>query len=133
MPTQARRKRYLPYRLDKANLPEGNCMLFVFVHNTLIGTGSFLIHPNQKLRHGADIVSVYIKPAYRGKGIGRALLQALIDEAKSYSFLENLVLTVTSTQAAAIALYESLGFIQQGVLPRNIKIDGTYYDQIIMV
>jgi RimJ/RimL family protein N-acetyltransferase len=39
---------------------------------------------------------------------------------------------VVSTNAAAVRLYERLGFTSYGIQPRNTKQDGVYYDQQCM-
>jgi ribosomal protein S18 acetylase RimI-like enzyme len=58
---------------------------------------------------GVDLVSVWIDPQYRGRGLARALINAAIDHAKrcNHAFVS---LTVTTTNVAAIRLYESMGF-----------------------
>ena len=47
--------------------------------------------------------------------------------------LEQVVLSVTASNARAVALYEHAGFVRYGLLPRAIKIDGRYHDKALMV
>ena len=63
------------------------------------------------------VTNVAVLPAFRRKGIGRALTAALIAEAKRLS-LDWLQLEVRVSNAAAIALYASLGFAPIGKRPR---------------
>lgn len=72
-----------------------------------------------------------ILPGYRGKGIGRRLLSAVLDHAKKFG-LEKVELTVYHTNTDAIALYEKLGFEHEGVVRKYRKLDGRDYDGVIM-
>lgn len=62
----------------------------------------------------AHILNVCVHPYYQGLGLGRALLQVLIDhalgEAASQMFLE-----VRASNAVALGLYDSLGFVRAGL------------------
>jgi ribosomal protein S18 acetylase RimI-like enzyme len=79
-----------------------------------------------KNRHKAKVVGMYVAHERTGRGIGRALMTALIDDARA-SRLELLVLTVTEGDGAALRLYERCGFRSFGIEPRAIKVDGHAY------
>ena len=79
-----------------------------------------------KNRHKAKVVSMYVAHERMGRGIGGALMQALIEDARA-SGLELLVLTVTEGDSAAVRLYERSGFRSFGIEPRAIKVDGHAY------
>lgn len=76
-----------------------------------------------KNRHKATVVGMYVAHERMGRGIGRALLEALIEDAKA-SGVELLVLTVTHAEGGARRLYECVGFRSFGIEPRAIKVDG---------
>lgn len=61
----------------------------------------------------AYLLSMWVAPTHRRKGIGQMLVTAVQEWAKSVSAM-HLVLDVTSNNAAAIAFYESLGFTMTG-------------------
>lgn len=63
----------------------------------------------------AFIANVAVFPAYRRRGIGRALVEAAKAQAAGMS---RLTLEVRASNEAAIALYRSLGFVEDGVRPR---------------
>jgi ribosomal protein S18 acetylase RimI-like enzyme len=69
--------------------------------------------------------------AYRGKGIGRRLVEATIAKARELG-LEKIELNVYSSNDAAIALYRSLKFVDEGRKVRGRLMDGIYDDVIIM-
>jgi len=51
----------------------------------------------------------YVRPTFRGRGIGRALAGAVVDAAHRIGF-RRLLLDTHPTMTAAIALYRSMGF-----------------------
>jgi ribosomal protein S18 acetylase RimI-like enzyme len=85
-----------------------------------------------KTRHKVEIWSVYTVPQMRGRGIGRAMLERVIEEARRRGY-EAAMLTVASHNAAARRLYEALGFRCYGTEPRHVKLpDGRYVDDDLM-
>lgn len=54
-----------------------------------------------KIQHKANVYAVYVDPAARKHGVGRALMLELIAQAKAAPGLEQLTLTVTSNNAPA--------------------------------
>jgi GNAT superfamily N-acetyltransferase len=86
-----------------------------------------------KRRHKAWIWGVFVNPSARGRGIGKSLMQAAIQRAKSIPGLEMLLLTVGVGQPVPRKLYESLGFRSFGIEPRGLKIGNESHDEENMV
>jgi ribosomal protein S18 acetylase RimI-like enzyme len=105
----------------------------VFANGKLAGIAGFIRESGEKERHKGTVVGVYLSKGLRGKGIGRAMLQALLDRAAKIKGLEQIVLKVSSTQDAAIASYRSLGFTTFGHEARALYVDGLYIDEEYMV
>ena len=61
--------------------------------------------------------SVYVQAQQRGRGVGRALMQELIARARQRD-LHVLVGGIDLSNAASIALHQSLGFVHTGTLPQ---------------
>ncbi|WP_053251746.1 GNAT family N-acetyltransferase [Ensifer adhaerens] len=57
-------------------------------------------------------------------------VEAVIDEARGK--VEQLQLTVVSSNAAAIQLYSKLGFVGYGLEKRALRVDGQYFDEMLM-
>jgi len=108
-------------------------MLGAFVDGRMAGTAVFQsVHPGDRARHRAG-VGISILKAYWNRGIGTAMMRALIGAAKGTS-LEQLQLDVVSTNEAAVRLYARCGFVEYGRHPRMMKYrDGTYADTILMM
>lgn len=104
-----------------------------FDQGRLIGTVGLHREQGQKLRHKARIWGVYVTRAARKTGAGRKMLQAVLDRASSMQGLEQVLLTVATTQTAAVTLYRSLGFETFGREPQALHVDGRFIDEEYMV
>jgi phosphinothricin acetyltransferase len=76
--------------------------------------------------------SVYIAPTANGRGVGRALLAAVISRAESRGLRQMLAVIGDSANAASIGLHRSLGFRQVGLLPSVGFKFGRWVDSVIM-
>jgi ribosomal-protein-alanine N-acetyltransferase len=76
-----------------------------------------------------DIHNLAVAPAYRRRGIGRALLQAVIADAKRQK-LARVTLEVRKSNEAAQRLYHALGFAAKGVRKGYYSDDGE--DALVM-
>ena len=72
-----------------------------------------------------------IIPAWRGRGLGSRLIQAALAQAWAACFVR-VELDVHADNARAIALYEKVGFVREGVARDAVFIDGEYRDAINM-
>lgn len=108
-------------------------LLGVFSGNELIGmAGLNAVGQLSRVRHRAS-VGVSLLHAHWGKGIGTAMMRAVIQCAKAAGY-EQLELEAVDQNERALALYEKLGFKAVGRVPRAMKYrDGRYADLISMV
>jgi len=81
--------------------------------------------------HVLCINGIAVDPARQGRGIGRALIDAAVAEARRRG-ARRLTLRVFSPNERARRLYESAGFVVEGVLRDEFFIDGRYVDDIAM-
>lgn len=97
----------------------------------VVGWGSLnSFNPRAAYDHVADF-SVYIERAWRGKGVGRALLEALIEKARALGY-HKLVLAAFPFNDMGMRLYERAGFRQVGVYKEQGRVDGGWVDIVIM-
>jgi len=81
--------------------------------------------------HVVTVNGIAVDPAWRRRGIGRALLEAAADEARRRG-ARRLTLRVFTPNVGARALYDSAGFVVEGVLREEFFLDGEYVDDIWM-
>ncbi|NDP41676.1 MAG: GNAT family N-acetyltransferase [Aromatoleum sp.] len=117
-------------RLD----PDGDDAVYgAFVDGVLAGAAGLGRERRPKNRHKATVFGMYVAPEYGRRGVGADLVRHLIVVARHEAGVEQLVLTVTETNAAARGLYERLGFRAFGVEPRAIRIGDTYFGKTHMI
>lgn len=81
---------------------------------------------SQTVLDASDMMNLAVSPEYRRRGIGQALVNALVEHLQQNKVIA-LLLEVRVSNAPAIALYESLGFEQVGRRPKyyhNPREDG---------
>ena len=111
----------------------GNVFWGAYVEGTLRGMVGLAREARAKNRHKGHVVAMYVAPEFGRRGLGKALLQAVIDYARDERQLEQLVLTVTRTNQAASELYRAAGFRTFGVEPRALKVGSDYFDKEHMI
>lgn len=111
----------------------GNFVLGAAVGARVVGIAGFSRTSRIRRRHEGSLWGVFVASNWRACGVGRALLQALIDRAREQPGMTQITLTVSSENESAKRLYASLGFRTTGLQPRAIKVGEIYYDQDFMM
>src|SRR5262249_54286414 len=84
-----------------------------------------LLDPNR-----CEMKRLYVRPKYRGQGIGRALVERAVVEARRFGY-RTMMLDTLSTMTPAITLYESLGFTRTKPY-RGKGRDGIVYMKLVL-
>ena len=98
----------------------------------LVGLAGFRREEEAKKRHKGLIWGMYVPKELRGQGIGKALLEAAIEYAKSLPDLERINLAVVLTNKEARLLFVSHGFQSYGMERKALKLHDRYFDQELM-
>jgi L-amino acid N-acyltransferase YncA len=108
------------WRAKYAYLAKLNMPFLVAVSPSQQVLGYALVTPWKQKRAYRYTVenSIYIRPAATGKGLGRALLAALIDRSKQAGLKEILAVIADKGAESSIALHESFGFKEIGRMGR---------------
>jgi len=110
----------------------GALSLLAFAQTTLLGYVHFACEERRRRAHSGKF-GIAVRMGWRERGVGRALLQALLDWAQDNPLVEKVWLEVFATNSRGIHLYETLGFVEEGRLSQEIKIaPGRYIDLVLM-
>ncbi|MFD5830516.1 GNAT family N-acetyltransferase [Lentzea sp. NPDC060358] len=82
-------------------------------------------------QHRVEIQQIMAHPSARGLGLGRLVVQALVDNARAAGF-EIAMLGVRGNNHGAIELYESIGFRECGRMPNAIAVGTERWDDVWM-
>jgi len=104
-----------------------------FDGNRLRGMAGFFRDTGLKTRHKGHVWGVYVTPPARGKQLGRRMMEKLLERGLAIEGVEQILISVTTTQTAAVSLYRSLGFKPFGREPRALKVGGKFIDEEYMV
>ena len=115
----------------KAMLKAKNNLALVAVSGgRIIGNISFSGGTRSRLAHCGEF-GISVLKEFWGRGVAAVLLRQMIEWARK-NRITKINLKVKEDNLAAIKLYESFGFETEGRLRREFKIDGTYFDAILM-
>ncbi len=96
----------------------------------LVGIGYWRRYQRPTHRVNADLSKIAVDASARGRGVGRALMTALIGAARDAE-IEVLTLDLRADNAPAIGLYESLGFRRYGCIERFVAVGERRYDKLL--
>jgi L-phenylalanine/L-methionine N-acetyltransferase len=125
----------LPYtplasRREAAPVP-GLYRLVADLDGTVVGSVSLLVNQRARRHHAADL-GIAVDERYHGRGVGTALLEAVLALADDWLNLHRVELTVATANAHAVRLYRRYGFEIEGTLRDYAFTDGAYADVFAM-
>ena len=85
----------------------------------------------EKIRHRAEF-GISVDKAYWGLGIGRALTEACIECARNAGYVQ-LELEAVAENRSALALYESVGFVEYGRNPKGFRSRFTGWQEVVLM
>jgi L-phenylalanine/L-methionine N-acetyltransferase len=99
----------------------------------VVGFGELITYPDEpRMRHVGEVNMVATHAAWTGKGVGRGLVEAIVDLADNWLNLARLTLFVFTGNPHAVKLYEEAGFAIEGTMPRTGCGDGGWMDAHVM-
>jgi RimJ/RimL family protein N-acetyltransferase len=100
------------------------------VEDEVIGNGEIARGSYRETKHHGHL-ALTIRGAYRGLGIGREMVKALLTEARRRG-LRTVHVEFLSTNKAAAHVYERAGFKKVGNIPGKVHRNGKFLDSLIM-
>lgn len=111
---------------------DDRCFFGAFQNHQLIGIVRISRYPASNEKHRAYLGGLYVLPAFRCNGCGRALVRQALGWAANARSIRRVNLTVVTQQKAAIELYQSLGFRIYGTEQETFSRAGRFYDEHLM-
>ncbi|MFF7243377.1 GNAT family N-acetyltransferase [Embleya sp. NPDC008237] len=102
---------------------------FAYAGEELLGFGYWRRYTRPTHRPNADLEKLAVTPSAHGRGVGRLLTTALIEDARAEA-IEILTLDARGDNANALHLYRSLGFVEYGRLHDFVAVGSARYDKV---
>jgi L-phenylalanine/L-methionine N-acetyltransferase len=117
-------------RIEGRSTSRDTHSLVAELEGKLVGSAGLQLGHNK--RRLTASLGIMVHDDYVGQGVGRALIEALLHLADNYLGLNRIELDVMVDNAAAIHLYESLGFEREGIMRAAIFRGGVFVDLLMM-
>lgn len=98
---------------------------------TVVGTAQWTRSTYSTRKVLGEVDRVVVTPELRGTGVGKALIDAIVADARAAG-VEVLMLEVRGNNHGALALYERNGFRYAGTLPNVVALDVVRHDVVLM-
>lgn len=110
---------------------ENSLLLIAEFDNEIIGNIDLTGSRRKMMQHTA-VIGIGMLQDWRNSGLGTILLKSAIEWAKENSILEILWLQVYTDNKLGLALYQKMGFEENGIMKNFFKHDGKYFDNLTM-
>lgn len=111
---------------------EGIYRFGVFLDGRCAGVAAMTRKLNPKYSHKVFFWGLYILPEFRGRSVGRKLMEERIVFARTLPGVRFATLQVTTTNEPARILHQRFGFVSCGIEPQAMCLDGKFYDFELM-
>lgn len=120
------------WRKRLAEPAAGSHLLVAEISGVQVGnTGLSPAHHSPRRAHAAHL-GITVHDQYQGRGVGKALLTAILDLADRWTPYTRIELGVYADNARAIALYKQFGFVEEGLHKAHALRNGVYVDTVPM-
>lgn len=96
-----------------------------------VGLVGLQVYENPRLRHSGGL-GIQVHRDYQGMGVGKKLMEAILDLADNWLMLVRVELGVYPCNERAIRLYEKMGFEREGIKRKAAIRNGEYTDELMM-
>ena len=107
-------------------------MFIAFDDNKIVSIGNLSASKRERTKH-VSVLGISVLKSHWRQGIGKKMMNTLIDFAKQAPDTKAVHLEVRSDNRVAIHLYESVGFKKNTTIPKMMFVKDTYYDIDLMI
>lgn len=119
-------------QMDESERKDGSFFLFAFDGEIIVGMNGMYWTKKPVTKHVAEIFGVFVKPRYRGIGIGKRLMEGIINEITKNPQFTKMKLGVNAENLPALKLYESCGLTVVGTLKNELHFGNNYCNELLM-
>ena len=112
-------------------LTQNDHVLVAEENGAVIGCAGLHVSPRPRERHTAWC-GINIHTEHQRQGVGKALMEAILDIADNWLKLKRVELCVFTDNQSAISLYKKMGFVVEGTKKFAAIRDGAYIDEYLM-
>jgi L-phenylalanine/L-methionine N-acetyltransferase len=116
------------WRKRISEMPEGLYSLVACANGEVVGELGLETYPTLWRRRHVGQIGMAVRDDWQGKGVGTALMEAVLDLAENWLNLTRIELSVYTDNAAGVALYKKFGFEIEGTHRRYAFRNGEYVD-----
>jgi RimJ/RimL family protein N-acetyltransferase len=102
------------------------------IEGKIAGMLNFSVGHRRRIAHQGDL-GISLRAQYRGRGVGRLLMEEFLKWAHANPRLETARLRVHARNEGAFALYRALGFREEGRELKGAKLGPGNYDDVILM
>ena len=117
--------------LDNTSRQNNALYIVAEIGGEIVGTLSFSAGRRPRIVHTGELGVSVLKECW-GNGIGTQLIRYLIEWCKQSGLIRKINLIVRDDNLSAIHVYRNLGFTQEGLITRDLQINGRFYDALFM-
>jgi RimJ/RimL family protein N-acetyltransferase len=117
--------------IQKNKKSDNQIFIIAEINGELVGVLNVSADEKSRLKH-IGVFGVSVRKTDWSKGIGTALIQTMLTWVKDSKIIRKINLSVIANNESAIKLYEKFGFEKEGLIKRDLCVDGKFYDAYAM-
>lgn len=117
--------------IERINSMDNSKNVLIIIEDEIVGIASITSVQKERMKHNGTL-GISIRKKYWGIGLGSEIMAYLIDWAKSNKITKKINLLVREDNIRGVKLYEKFGFEKEGLLKKDICVNGVYYNTIAM-
>lgn len=117
--------------IERINGMNNSKNVLIIIEDEIVGIASITSVQKERMKHNGTL-GISIRKKYWGIGLGSEIMTYLIDWAKSNKITKKINLLVREDNIRGVKLYEKFGFEKEGLLKKDICVNGVYYNTIAM-
>ena len=117
--------------IERINSMDNSKNVLIIIEDEIVWIASITSVQKERMKHNGTL-GISIRKKYWGIGLGSEIMAYLIDWAKSNKITKKINLLVREDNIRGVKLYEKFGFEKEGLLKKDICVNGVYYNTIAM-